>query len=581
MNRAPHNVWAPVPPRVNDPGDTGCSENTSSLGIITVKLVYAFTTPLRPLFHPHLCSDLRTMFGSKQRPRGLIPAADVRRRGHTGVLMVVFSAFGGLLFGHDIGTISGVLRMDNWLRTFGDPVAGKQNGTDAVHFALPTSLESVVVSILFAGTFFGALSAAPVGDVLGRRIGTMLSCLVFSLGVALQTGAPNLPTFILGRFFAGSGVGLVSTLVPIYQSECAPKWIRGFVIASYQWAVTIGTLVASVINNATKDRRDHSAWRIPIALQLVWAFLLFVGMLWLPESPRWLIKRERDIVATRSLARLTNLAEDHPEVQAEVKEIRAALKRENMMGRGTYQDCFRSSNKTALRTCSGIAVLALQQLAGVVFISSYGTTFFADAGIKNPFFVSIVVNIVQMGMAVPGLWGVEKLGRRPLLIGGGIAMALCGYTIAILGVVTSFQDLATQKAVIGLVCVYFAAYATSWGPVGWVVPNEIIPLNIRAKAMSLSVAIHWLCTWAVSFASPYLANSGPGDAGLGVRIFFIWGSTTASAALFTYLFIPETSGVSLEQIDLLYENWTPGLRAGYRPSLLVKDRAHVSEASVE
>ncbi|KAI0359443.1 general substrate transporter [Trametes cingulata] len=520
------------------------------------------------------------MLGAAHRISGSLSGAVLEKRALTGIYMVIFSAFGGLLFGHDIGTISGILKMDDWLKTFGEPVAGKR-AADVVHFALPTSLESVVVSILFAGTFFGALSAAPVGDVLGRRLGTMVSCLVFSLGVALQTGAPNLPTFIVGRFFAGSGVGLVSTLVPMYQSECAPRWIRGFVIASYQWAVTIGTLLASVINNATKDRMDHAAWRVPIALQFVWAFLLFAGMLWLPESPRWLIKKDRDDVATRSLARLTNLDEDHPDVQAEVQEIRAALKRENMMGRGTYLDCFRSSNKAALRTCSGIAVLGLQQLAGVVFISSYGTTFFADAGMKNPFFVSVVVNIVQMGMTIPGLWGVERLGRRPLLIGGGIAMALCGYTIAILGVVTSFQDLATQKAVIALVCIYFAAYATSWGPVGWVVPNEIIPLNIRAKAMSLSVAIHWLCTWAVAFASPYLANSGPGDAGLGVKIFFIWGSTTASAALFTYFCIPETQGVSLEQIDLLYDRWSPGIRAGRRPSLFVKDQDRVSEASVE
>lgn len=111
----------------------------------------------------------------------------------------------------------------------------------------------------------------------------MVSCIIFSLGVALQTGSSNLPTFIVGRFFAGAGVGLVSTLVPMYQSECAPKWIRGAVVSCYSLAITIGLLLASVINNGTKDRADHSAWRIPIAVQFIWASILFVGMLWLPE----------------------------------------------------------------------------------------------------------------------------------------------------------------------------------------------------------------------------------------------------------------------------------------------------------
>ena len=122
-----------------------------------------------------------------------------------------------------------------------------------------------------------------MADILGRRLGIILSCLVFALGVALQTGAPNLAAFVVGRVFAGAGVGLVSTLIPMYQSECSPKWIRGAVVSGYQWAITIGLLLASVINNATKDRDDHSAWRIPTGIQLIWAFILTVGMLWLPE----------------------------------------------------------------------------------------------------------------------------------------------------------------------------------------------------------------------------------------------------------------------------------------------------------
>ena len=129
----------------------------------------------------------------------------------------------------------------------------------------------------------GALLGAPVADILGRRHGIQFACLVFCLGVALQTGSHNIATFVVGRVFAGLGVGLVSTLVPMYQSECAPKWIRGAIVTGYQWAVTIGLLLASVINNATKDRNSHAAWRIPTSVQFIWAFIVFNGMWFLPE----------------------------------------------------------------------------------------------------------------------------------------------------------------------------------------------------------------------------------------------------------------------------------------------------------
>ncbi|KAH9856814.1 AmMst-1 [Lenzites betulinus] len=490
-------------------------------------------------------------------------------RRSSGIAMALFSAFGGILFGYDIGTISGILRMDDWLKTFGNPVSGAQ-GTDP-RFELPTALESVVVSILFAGTFVGALVSGPAGDILGRRVGIMVACVVFILGIALQTGASNFPTFVIGRFFAGSGVGLVSTLVPIYQSECAPKHIRGAIVASYQWAITIGTLVASVIDNATKDRADHSAWRIPIALQFIWACILFMGMLTLPETPRWLIRKGDWDAATKSLSRLMGLDGDHPEVQKELKLISISLEEEMAIGQSTYRDCFRrSSNKIALRTFTSISVISLQQLIGVVFIGSYGTTFFANAGVKNPFLTTVVVNVVQMGMTLPGIYGVERLGRRPLLIGGAIVTSLCAYLIAILGVTTSVHDIAPQRAVIALVAIFYAAYASTWGPVAWVIPSEIVPLKVRAKVVSLAVAIHWLCTWAVSFASPYLANSGPGNAGLGVKIFFIWGTTSAVSALFAFFCVPETRGLALEQIDLLYQHSTP-LKGARFARELVKD----------
>ena len=129
----------------------------------------------------------------------------------------------------------------------------------------------------------GALLAAPFADHLGRKWGLIVSCFVFSIGVALQTAATAIPIFVIGRVWAGIGVGLVSTLVPMYQSECSPKWIRGAVVGLYQFGVTIGLLLSNIFNNATKDRPNHSSYRIPVAIQFVWAAVLAFGMFLLPE----------------------------------------------------------------------------------------------------------------------------------------------------------------------------------------------------------------------------------------------------------------------------------------------------------
>ncbi|OJT12164.1 hypothetical protein TRAPUB_11274 [Trametes pubescens] len=488
------------------------------------------------------------------------------KRGISGIIMTGFAAFGGMLFGYDTGTIAGVIQMGDWIRTFGEPDSGSPTG-----YSVSTSRESLVVSILSAGTFLGALSGAPSADILGRRIGIMLACVVFCLGVSLQTGASTLATFIVGRFFAGLGVGLVSTLIPMYQSECSPKWIRGAIVSCYQFAITVGLLLAAVINNATKDRPNHSAWQISISIQLVWAFILFVGMLWLPESPRWLIKKDRHEAALKSMSRLRSLPPDHPEVQSEIADIVAALESEREMGQSSYVDCFRSTrNKIALRTFTGIALQAWQQLTGVNFISYYGITFFTSAGIKNPFLINVATNIVNTGMTLPGMWGVEHYGRRSLLLWGAVLMCVCEFLVAIIGVTISIEDIAGQRALIGIVCIYVGTFAATWGPVAWVVTGEIFPLNVRAKGISLSAASNWLWNWALAFATPYLVNSGAGNAGLGVKVFFIWGSTCAGCIVFTYFCIPETKGLSLEQIDLLYQNSTPVTSTRYRLQLIAE-----------
>ncbi|KAF8074736.1 MFS monosaccharide transporter, partial [Lyophyllum atratum] len=504
--------------------------------------------------------------------------ANAPKNKFAGIAMTAFSAFGGILFGYDTGVIAGVKEMKDWLRTFGHPDPSKEIG-----YSISSSNESLVVSILSAGTFFGALLAAPTADYMGRKWGIVFACLIFSAGVAMQTAATEIPLFVVGRVFAGLGVGLVSCLIPMYQSECSPKWIRGAVVSTYQWAITIGLLIAACVNNGTQYRDDHSSYRIPIAIQFVWAFILAGGMSLLPESPRWLIKRGRDADAATSLSRLTGFRTTDPEIEIELDEIRANLEAELALGESSYLDCFKfTKNKIALRTLTGIFIQAWQQLTGINFIFYYGTTFFKNSGIQDPFLISIATNVVNVFMTLPGMWGVERFGRRRLLLIGAVGMCLCEFIVAIVGVTISVNNVAGQKVLIAFVCIYIAFFASTWGPIAWVITGEIFPLQVRAKAMSLSVASNWLWNFGIGYATPYLVNKEVGSAGLEAKVFFVWGSTCFCCIIFTYFCIPETKGLSLEQIDLMYQNTTPVKSLEYRRHLQAEGGAvHPEKGDVQ
>ena len=221
-----------------------------------------------------------------------------------------------------------------------------------------------------------------------------------------------------------------------------------------------------------------------------------------------MIKKHRDTDAAHALSRLTSLPPDDPEVTTELDEIRLNLKHEEELGESTYLDCFRATdNRILFRTLTGIFIQAWQQLTGINFIFYFGTTFFTNAGIKNPFLISIATSTVNVGMTVPGIWGVERFGRRSLLLVGAIGMTICEFIIAIIGSTTKTTNQSAQSAEVAFVCIYIAFFASTWGPIAWVVTGEIFPLKIRAKAMSLSVASNWLWNFAIAYSSMFLSLS--------------------------------------------------------------------------
>lgn len=471
------------------------------------------------------------------------------RQNPMAIIVSTFAAFGGLLYGYDTGTISGIIDMNYFIKTFG------QRQSDGTYY-LPSQDKSLVVSILSAGTFLGALLGYPAADFLSRRWGLIVACLIFSLGVIFQVASVALPLFVVGRIVAGLGVGIISCIVPMYQSECAPKWARGAIVSAYQWFITIGLLVAAIANNGTKDIQSYASYRIPIGIQLIWAAILSAGMFFLPESPRFLIMKGKIEQAYKSQAKLNWTTIDDQTVDADIKQIMANIELIPKNSSSTYADCFKMGpQKNLLRTLVGVFLQAWQQLTGINFIFYYGTSFFHSSGIEQPFLITIATNVVNVGMTIPGILLMDKLGRRNILIIGAVGMLICEYIIAIIGTIFGQSNEAAQKTLIALVCIYIAFFASTWGPAAWVITGELYPLSIRAKCMSLSSASNWLWNFALGYATPYMVDPDKGN--MGSKVFFIWGSTCVGCLLFAIFCIWETKGLSLEQIDYLVCNSSP------------------------
>jgi sugar porter (SP) family MFS transporter len=332
----------------------------------------------------------------------------------------------------------------------------------------------------------------------------------------------------------------------------APKWIRGTLVCAYQLAITVGILIAAVVNNFTSTIRNASSFRIPIAIQLVWAGILFCGLIILPETPRYLIKRERHDAAAASLSRIRRLDITHPALIEELAEIEANHAYELSLGPSTYRDVFLGSPHLGRRVLTGCGLQILQQLTGCNFIFYYGTTFFSNNGFSTPFTLQMITNSVNTLSTFPGMFLVESWGRRRLLLVGAAGMAVSQLVVAIVGTVLP-DTYSANMVLIAFVCLYIFFFAASWGPGAWVVTSEIYPLKVRAKSMSISTASNWLLNFSIAYSTPYMIGEGSGYAGLGSKVFFVWGTFCVFAFVFVWALVYETSKISLEQIDELYE----------------------------
>ncbi|KAJ5153281.1 uncharacterized protein N7482_009759 [Penicillium canariense] len=496
-----------------------------------------------------------------------------------------FSTLGGLLFGYDQGVISGVITMESF-------------GARFPHVFSDSRVKGWFVSTLLLAAWLGSLINGPVADRIGRKLSINVAVVIFVIGSAVQCAAVNIPMLFAGRAVAGLAVGMLTMVVPLYISEVSIPEIRGGLVVVQQLSVTIGILISYWIDYGTnyiggsrcapnvpytggtaskpafdpyRDVPDggctgqsEASWRLPLAIQIVPAVILGIGMLFFPDSPRWLMMKERDDESLTALSRLRRQDRDNPALQNEYLEIRASILLENTFAQEHFPNLsgfklhvaqylsFLTTWARFKRLAIGCCVMFFQQFMGCNAMIYYAPTIFGQLGLDGnttSLLATGVYGIVNCLSTLPALFFIDKVGRRVLLMAGAtgtcISLAIVGGILG--GYGSHLMDHKSAGWVgIAFIYIYDINFSYSFAPIGWVLPSEIFNLSIRSKAISITTSATWMCNFIIGLVTPDMLDSIT----WGTYIFFA--AFCLLALAFTFFCIPETRGKTLEDMDLIF-----------------------------
>ena len=375
--------------------------------------------------------------------------------------------------------------------------------------------------------------------------------IVFTVGVIIQMASQTSWVQVaIGRLIAGAGVGALSVMVPMYTSETGPRHVRGTLVSTYQLFITAGIFTADAINFGTEARPNSGSWRIPMGVGFIWPLILGVGILFLPESPRYAFRKGRVEEARTTMAKFYGVSENHREIQREISEIKEKHDLEVSLGKRPWIELI-TGPRMAYRTILGIVLQALQQLTGANFFFYYGTKIFTSTGIDNSFVTAMILGGVNFGMTFFGLYILERFGRRRSLIVGGIGMTVNYLIFASVGAfaldnTTPTNTPAAGKAMIVFACFFIAFYAATWGPIVWCIIGELFPSHYRARSMALVTSSNWTWNFLIAFFTTFIIND------IGFKYGYVFAGCNFAGVLIVYFFVCETQGRTLEEIDTMY-----------------------------
>ncbi|KAI8071548.1 general substrate transporter [Gongronella butleri] len=435
-----------------------------------------------------------------------------------------FASIGQFLFGYDQGVLSGILVNENWLELFNHP---------------SEAMQGWVVSIFLLGCFVTAFLASYLMDRWGRRWTIFVGAIVFIVGGVLQTAASQLPVLLVGRLVSGFGIGLLSTVLPVYTSELSRAHNRGTVTVLGMAINMLGYMVSCFIDYGTSYIEGQWSWRLPLLLQIVFAVILAIGTFGLPESPRFLVYHDRDDTAKEILCRMYDKPVEDESVQREYNEIAEAVHYERTIGLASWKEMFTRYKR---RSAIAIAVQALGQLSGVNIVTYYAPKMYETvlgAGRMPLLFSGFTAMVYFVGALLATLL-VDRVGRRPLFMSGSFLMVIWLVIIAVFYKV-SF-GMTSGILVVAFVMIFMFTFGATWACVDWLYPAEIMTFRCRAKGMSLAVGSNWISNFAVGMWTPPMLQS----IGFGTYVFY--GCWNVIAFFVVYFFFVETRKVSLEAI---------------------------------
>ncbi|KAI1632623.1 sugar transporter STL1 [Biscogniauxia mediterranea] len=454
----------------------------------------------------------------------------------------IFVSLGVFLFGYDQGVMSGIIT-GPWFRNYFDNPSKAEVGT--------------MVAILEIGALISSLVVGRVGDIIGRRRTILYGSMIFFVGGALQSFAANMPMMMLGRIIAGLGVGSLSTIVPVYQSEISPPHNRGKLACIEFSGNIIGYTTSVWVDYFCGYIESDMSWRIPLLMQCVMGALLGLGSLIIVESPRWLLDNDHDEEGIIVIANLYGGGDIHnSKARDEYREIKMNVLLQRMEGERTYSEMFR---RYKTRVFIAMSAQALAQLNGINVISYYAPYVFESAGwIGHEAVMMTGINgITYFLSTIPPWYVVDRWGRRIILLTGAVAMAI---SLSMVSYFIYLDIKLTPTLVVVFVMIYNAAFGYSWGPIPWLYPPEILPLSIRSKGASLSTASNWAFNWLVGEMTPILQEW------IKWRLYLVHAFFCVVSFVVVYFIYPETCGVRLEDMDSLFGDastaaGTPGIRS--------------------
>lgn len=428
------------------------------------------------------------------------------------------AALGGLLFGYDTAVISGAI---GFLQT---------------KFELSAAMKGWAASSAIIGCIFGAMLAGWTSDKWGRKRILILTAVLFGVSAIGSAIPANLTQFVIARFIGGLGVGAASMLSPLYITELAPASIRGRLVSLYQLAIVLGILMIFFVNMLVQGLGDELwnveiGWRYMLGSEILPAILFFTAMFFVPESPRWLVKEGRIDEAMDVLSNI-NGVETAKNI---LKDIQEALLEE----KGTLKELLTGRFKKAVLVGVGLAVFS--QFQGINAIMYYAPEIFKEVGIPThlAFLQTVIIGVINTIFTFVAILFVDKVGRKALLLGGGVGM---GVSLLMIGLCFQFEW--TGILLLFFIVTYTGCFAASFGPVTWVVMSEIFPLKMRGIAMSVATFAIWVAVYIVTQLFPvFLEEFGPANT------FFIFFAMSVLGFFFVLLKVPETKGKTLEEIE--------------------------------